>query len=305
MNSIPFEFTVPAQKKLRLIIDTDAKNEADDQFAIVHALLTQKFDTKGIIAAHFGTQRSSRSMEESFGEISHVLELMDMTGSVPVFRGAPGALAGPGAPVSSEGAQAIIREALSGDASPLYCIFLGPLTDMASAFLLNPEIASVTNLTVIWIGGDAWPEGGPEFNMQNDPESARVIYRSGIRLWQIPRNVYNMVKVSLAELQIRVRPHGRIGEYLFRQMADFNDAFASNPGWPLGESWVLGDSAAIGVLLDQHEYCFHEVHAPDLAPDMRYVKNESNALMRMYHSVDTRFILEDMYAKLEIFADKS
>ena len=51
----------------RVIIDTDAKNEADDQFAIVHALLSPSLAVRGLIAAHFGTSRSDRSMEESRG----------------------------------------------------------------------------------------------------------------------------------------------------------------------------------------------------------------------------------------------
>jgi hypothetical protein len=37
-------------------IPTHAKNEADDQFAIVHALLTPSFDIRGVIPAHFGTR---------------------------------------------------------------------------------------------------------------------------------------------------------------------------------------------------------------------------------------------------------
>ena len=41
----------------RVIIDTDAKNEADDQFAIVHALLSPSLEFGGLIAAHFGTSR--------------------------------------------------------------------------------------------------------------------------------------------------------------------------------------------------------------------------------------------------------
>ena len=44
-----YMYNVPEKRKVRVIIDTDAKNEADDQFAIVHALLTPQFIIKGII----------------------------------------------------------------------------------------------------------------------------------------------------------------------------------------------------------------------------------------------------------------
>src|SRR5919107_309709 len=77
----------------RVIINTDAKNEADDQFAIVHALLSPTLDTRGLIAAHFGTRRSQRSMEESREEIDLLLRLMNMTGKVTVADGATTGLA--------------------------------------------------------------------------------------------------------------------------------------------------------------------------------------------------------------------
>jgi purine nucleosidase len=37
-------------RRRRVIINTDAKNEADDQFAIVHALLSPSLDVRGLIA---------------------------------------------------------------------------------------------------------------------------------------------------------------------------------------------------------------------------------------------------------------
>ncbi len=52
-------YDVPEQKKIRLIINTNAKCEADDQYAIVHAVLTPRFKIKGIIGAHFGTRRKT------------------------------------------------------------------------------------------------------------------------------------------------------------------------------------------------------------------------------------------------------
>ena len=52
-----YDFT--ADSKHRVIVNTDAKNEADDQFAIVHALLTPAFEIHGIIPAHFGDAKSA------------------------------------------------------------------------------------------------------------------------------------------------------------------------------------------------------------------------------------------------------
>lgn len=293
-----YHFDVPASKKIRLIINTDAKNEADDQFAIVHALMTPKFCVKGIIAAHFGTRRTQFSMQESYAEVQKVLALMNMQNNINVYCGAAEALKDEFTPLFSEGAELIVREALADDPRPLYAIFLGPLTDMASAYLLNPQISG--KVTVIWIGGGAWPTGGEEFNLSNDILAANVVFRSGLQLWQVPRNVYCMMRVSLAELQAKVEPCGRVGEYLFRQMVDFNTFCAENPGWPSGESWVLGDSPAVGLLLDPHEYGYDWRPAPDIGDDMCYVHKQTNRLIRVYHTIDSRFILEDFFSKLKL-----
>lgn len=82
------KFDIPDTKKIRLIVNTDAANEADDQFAIVHALLTPRFIIKGIIAAHFGTKRTDKSMQESYDECVKVLDLMEITDEVGLYRGA-------------------------------------------------------------------------------------------------------------------------------------------------------------------------------------------------------------------------
>src|SRR5215212_9630547 len=78
----------------RVIINTDAKNEADDQFAIVHALLSPSLEVRGLIAAHFGTSRSNRSMEESREEIDLLLDLLRLEDKVTVANGAREAIAG-------------------------------------------------------------------------------------------------------------------------------------------------------------------------------------------------------------------
>lgn len=293
-----YSFDVPDAKKIRLIINTDAKNEADDQFAIVHALLTPKFCIKGIIAAHFGTRRTQHSMQESYDEVLKLLSLMDMQKDVDVYRGAAGALKDEYTPQPSEGAELIVREAMADDPKPLFAIFLGPLTDMATAVLENPEIAGRVN--VIWIGGGEWPAGGVEFNLSNDIHAANVVYRSDLQLWQVPRNAYSMMRVSFAELQAKVAPCGRIGQYLLRQMVDLNNALAGNPRWPLGESWSLGDSPAVGLLLDPHEFCYEWVPAPYVTKDMYYVHEQNNRPIRVYNSIDARFILEDFYSKMKL-----
>jgi purine nucleosidase len=293
-----FSFQVPDSKRKRLIINTDAKNEADDQYAIVHALLTPMFIQKGVIAAQFGTHRTNNSMLESYDEIKHVLDMLNEFGKVPVYKGSPKALKDTYSAIISEGAEAIIKEALSDDPHPLFVVFLGPLTDLASAYLMEPKIAD--RLTAIWIGGGPYPNGRNEFNLSNDIHAANVVMSSSMPLWQVPQDVYSTVRVSLAELENKIKPHGKIGKYLFEQLVKFNDE--NGDGWPRGESWCLGDSPVVSLILDDLEFAYDVRPAPRITDDMLYIHSTSNRSIRVYNHVDVRFTLEDMYAKLELFA---
>lgn len=295
-------YSVPEHKKIRLIINTDAKNEADDQFAIVHALLTPKFNIKGLVAAHFGTHRFGTvpvdsSLDESYQEINKVLELMDLKGKFNVQKGAERALINESTPEVSDGAKLIIEEALKEDEqSPLYVIFLGPITDLASAYLMEPSIED--KLTAVWIGGGKYPEGSNEFNLSNDINAANVVFKSNINLWQVPVNAYGLIKTSFAELELKVRPHGELGRYLFEQLIEVNN-HPKCPA-PFGESWIMGDSPAVSLLIDQHNDGYKEIPAPRVTADMKYVHYQKERMIRVYHYVDSRFTLDDMFAKIAL-----
>lgn len=301
MRYTSYNFEVPEEKIVRVITNTDTKNEADDQFAIVHALLSPKLENVGVIAAHYGIKRDSNSMEKSFHEIEVIFDKMGMNKEGLMYHGCERPMESQTEIIKSEGAELIITEALKDDKRPLYVLFLGPLTDLASAYLQEPRIAN--RLTAIWIGGGAYPNGSTEYNLSNDLHAANVVFSSQIPLWQIPKNVYEMIPVSLAELQRRVYPHGEIGRYLFEQLNEHaQEEIPRKSPFRSGETWVLGDSPAVGLLLYEHQYQFDWIPAPRIGSDMQYIHTGRNRPIRVYKSIDPRLILEDFYAKLELFA---
>jgi inosine-uridine nucleoside N-ribohydrolase len=291
------DLSFPPEKKARVIVNTDAKNEADDQFAIVHALLTPSFELHGIIPAHFGTRKSATSLQDSQAEVMLLLRLMDLEGKVRVEDGAPGALPDETTAVPSAGAQLIIEEALRDDPRPLHAAFYGPLTDMASALLLEPRIAE-RNVRVVWIGGGPYPLGGREYNLSNDVHAANVVFRSRLEVWQIPSPVYRMMAVSYAELAEKVYPHGELGRYLVEQLVEWN---AANVQGPI-EYRSLGDSPAVGVIMCPDCGRWEWRPAPEFEPSMHYRHTGRNRPIRVYETVDARFILEDFFARLARFA---
>jgi hypothetical protein len=295
-----YHFPVPEEKMIRVITDTDAKNEADDQFAVVQTLLSPRFDNAGFIAAHFGINRVPESMNASYGELERIFEKMNFPAKGLLFHGAPRGLENSSTPRDSEGARLIIREAMKEDKRPLYITFMGPLTDLASAYLLEPRIAG--RLTAVWIGGGAYPSGGQEFNCGNDVHAANVVFSSPIALWQVPKNVYEMMPVSLAELEEKLYDKGVIGKYLLDQL--IAHSFEEGPrksNFRTGETWVLGDNPSVGLLLFEHRFEFDWLSAPVITAEMNYVHTGRNRPIRVYKRIDSRLILDDMFAKIALF----
>ena len=294
-------FSVPDRARLRLIVDADAKNEADDQFAIMHHLLTPCFDVRGIVATHYESKAKTpgETMERSYREILKILELAEI-GDVPAFRGCILPLTGMQDAPDSEGVDFIIAEARREDSRPLYIAVQGAMTNVASALNKAPDIAE--KLIVLWNGGGPYPAGRREFNLMQDPDACRVLLESRAEVWQIPQNVYGSLEVTLAELALKVRPCGKIGEYLFRQLEEQNH-HDYNPHFLLrtGENWTLGDNTVIAVLLqNRFRGNWHEIQAPKINADLTYEANPEGKTIRVYDSIDVRMTLEDMFAKLQL-----
>ena len=69
-----------------------------------------------------------------------------------------------------------------------------------------------------------------------------------------------------------------------------------------GESWVLGYSPAVGLILYEPRVDYDWICAPLITQDMTYVHTGLNRPIRVYRHIDSRLILEDLYAKLALFA---
>ncbi len=324
MKKAPYD--VPASKKIRVILDTDCACEADDQYAVSHALMTPKFDVVGITAAHFNTMFGGATVAEtaqkSFDEAQKVVDLMGLHDEVKVYHGCADVLPDEKTPVDSEASRFIIEEAMREDERPLFVAVRGAIPNVASAYLMKPEIAD--KFTIIWIGGGVYPEGGWEFNAGNDLTAANVIMDSPIELWQVPQNVYAMMKVSFAELYEKVYPYGEIGKYIVDYMvnhvnkgmmgdmsvqrekklmeAGYSRA-AIRAMYPGGESWQVGDSPVVGLMLTDHAGHYTVEGAPRFEyGTCRYLLRPGNPRkIRVYNYVDSHFILEDFFAKIKYY----
>jgi len=305
----PIERDVPNRTpppRHRVIIDTDAANEADDQFAIVHALLSPTLDVRGVVSAHFGLRRSATSLADSRAEIERLMTLLGET-VTPVADGAPTWIPDERTPIDSEGARLMIAEGMA-EHGPLTIGVLGPLSTVASALLIEPRLVE-RDVTVVWIGGPPYDgllgrtggDAGIEFNLSNDIAAANVVLGSGIRVVQVPESTYRMCSVGYHELREKIGRSGPLGQYLVQQLVDWNDRWNGEAI----ERRSLGDSPAVGLMLNRGGGVLRERPAPRFSEDGSLADGVPGRSVVVVESFDTRYLFEDMFAKIRAFARRS
>ncbi|HUZ16749.1 MAG TPA: nucleoside hydrolase [Spirochaetia bacterium] len=212
----------PPAEKISIVIDTDAFNEIDDQFAISYAALAPNISLEAAYAAPFHNKRSESpadGMERSFAEIGRLaakLSSIEPSIAFPVLKGSKSFLDGREEPVLSDASDDLVQRALGRPREePLYVIAIGAPTNIASALLTEPEIRE--RIVVVWLGGQpydwhtAW-----EFNLKQDLAASRILFDSGVPLMHVPcKNVAEHLRVSVPELAHYLHGRNAVSEYLY------------------------------------------------------------------------------------------
>jgi purine nucleosidase len=340
MTRVPHEITdhgIPAGKRWRLgetpwrtrpfppartrvIVDNDFSGDPDDLFQVVHHLLSPSVDIPLVVASHLSPGDPMDSGPDTAANaravVADVFARMGLESAERIAQGASAAMEDVRTPQDSPAARAIIAEAMREDVTtPLFYAAGGGLTDLASAYLLEPRIAE--RMTLVWIGGaehdglavppvDAMPV---EYNLLIDVPAARVLFEAqDLTIWQVPRDVYRQCLVSDVELRRRVAACGPLGAYLYDEVADLQDVLDQHAGMAVSESYALGDSPLVLLTAlrsvfepDTSSSRYVERPTPQLTADGTYRPVRGTRPMRVYTSVDTRLMFEDFYLKLEEF----
>lgn len=324
--SILAAFALQAQPapgpRVKVLVDNDLCGDGDGLFHLVHQLLCNSSDVRGIVGAHVGArsrawgQSESESAARNNAEISasranEILDLLGKTGTIPVKSGAPGPMLDSKTAIESEGARLIIEEAHKASPErPLYLLFGGPLTDIASAWLMDPSISK--NVILLWIGGQEYDFGHPfppehfrgnnlvEYNLRLDIKAAQTVFNdSDLTIWQIPRDVYRQCMYSIAELDDKIAPLGKIGEYLCSRLGGFAR---------MADTYVLGDSplCLISTLTTTFEpgaasSFYEKTAAPAITESGLYDFSRPGREIIVYKTVDTRLLFGDMESRFRLF----
>ncbi len=243
----------------KIIIDTDPGQ--DDAVAILLALGSPaELEVLGIVAVagNVGVRQNARN----------ALKIVELSGrTVPVHVGCEGpfrrklvtaeyvhgktGLDGPDLPEpklaleAQHGVDFIIDTLRREPEKTVTLCALGPLTNLAMAFVKAPDI--VARVAAIVLMGGGLFEGGnttpaAEFNIYVDPEAADVVFHSGIPITQVPLDVTHMMLANSERVESFRRLGNRTG-VATAEMLEFFERFDEQKyGWngaPLHDPCVI------------------------------------------------------------------
>lgn len=286
-------------KKIDVVLDTDAYNEIDDQFAIAYMIKnTERFNVKGITAAPFFNERSSSyadGMVKSYNEILNLLKLAGREDLMKnVYKGSDKVLDDETTPVVSDAAYFLAELANEySEENPLYIVTIGAITNVASAFIVNPSMKDKT--VVVWLGGNAqhMPDAR-EFNLYQDVPAVRVVFGSGCSLVQLPcAGVVDTFTVSKADLQTFLAGKNPLADYLAKHSIEAADSYAFGKPW----TRVIWDVTAVAWLLnDNNRFMKSDLRpCPDVTYDFKYKYDETRHKMRYVYHVNRDALMTDLF----------
>lgn len=287
--------------RIDVILDTDAYNEIDDQYAIAYLLKSDhKLNTRGICAAPFFNDKASsveEGMEKSYEEILHLLELMDKSYLAPsVYRGSKCYLSDEKTPVESDAAHFMAELANEySPENPLYIVAIGAITNVASAILMNPKMKE--NCVIVWLGGKAHGYGADEFNMIQDIAAARVVFTCGVPTVQLPcKGVVDVFQITRYDLEHFLLGKNRLCDYLVNYTVSDTEKYMAGKPW----SRVIWDVTAVAWLLNDGDRFMTSrvVHAPVPEYDGNYGFDDEQPFMTCVRHIFRDELMDDLFKTL-------
>ena len=284
---------------IEMVLDTDAFNEIDDQFAISYALKAkEKLTVKALYAAPFFNMHSTSpedGMERSYDEIIKLLKLNRE--DVPVFKGSRTYLPDEKTYVESPAARDLTERAMDYTSEkPLYVVAIGAITNVASALLMKPKIAD--RIVIVWLGGSGLEmPRNREFNLSQDIASARVVMGSGAPLVILPcAGVVSTFTTTEPEMRYWLSGKNELCDYLVDNTVNEANAYAKGKVW----SRVIWDVCTIGWLLNDGNAFMHDklINTPSPEYDDVWAMQPDRPLCKYVYVINRDALMGDLFEKL-------
>ena len=303
----------PAAEKIRVMLDTDANNELDDQHAIAYLLLNgDVFDVEGITV---NRTLGGGDIDAQAREAERVVRLADLHPEIPIYKGASGTfeeIRGHLDERDFDGAEAvrfIIEEAHRGDERPLVLLPVGKLTNVALALEKDPSIAS--RVRVVWLGSN-YPMAG-EYNQVSDESALSYLLDTDVP-FEIALVRYgepsgtDAVRVTPEEIRERIRGKGpRASEAVegrhggsFTTFGDYSiNLFEHIELHGTPPSRALFDMAAVAIVKNPAWASSTEIPAPELINGEWQERPENQRRITIWEDFDRNAIIQDFFETMD------
>lgn len=278
-----------------IVIDTDAFNEVDDQFAIAYSIFSsESVSIKAFYAAPFVNEHAATAesgMEQSYDEILHIIDLCKKSGSYEVKKGAEKFLEAVEIPAHTEATDDLINRAKNySEEDPLYVVAIGAPTNIASALILCPEIAS--KIVVLWLGGHIPErEDTKEYNLEQDLISSRTLLDSDVPLVLFPcEGVIDKLKISPKELKKRLG-HGTLSDYLIHIVEQYEFKEFS-------DEKVIWDVVPFSWLIVKDCVQLKEDKVKGISDDCRWIDLKDSKRYHYAKDINPEIIFDDLFLKI-------
>lgn len=291
---------LPAQAKIPVILSTDVGNEVDDQWAIAYLLTNPEFEVLGILSAHAPTLPDTSAHTTYLVLLDEVENRLGMVTHPPLLEGSSLPLIDTKTPRSNAAVSFIVQSSknFSKD-NRLTVLTIGTATDVASAILEDPSIAD--RIQVVAMGFNSWPNGGSEYNVDNDVRAWQVILQSNV---PVVVGAGNMCRANLAlnfdQAKDLVSSHGPVGEWLWDQYQAWYFRYVK----PLrkddfSKSSVIWDIVTMAYAL---KMTTQETYPrPTLRDDVTFDHIQTKNSITWITSVDAKRLWADFVTKLDIY----
>ena len=199
--------------RTRILLDTDANNEIDDQHAIAYLLLSgESFFVEGLTV---NRTNNGGDIEAQALEAERVVRLCNLHPKLAVTRGASASFGEIATHLNRpdfDGHAAvdlIIERANAASEEKLVILAIGKLTNVALALKKAPHIAK--DVRVVWLGSN-YPNPG-EYNLENDPDAVNFVLDTDVELdiavvRYFESSGTSAVRVTLQDLREKVAGSG-------------------------------------------------------------------------------------------------
>ncbi len=189
---------------IEAILDTDIGSDVDDALALSLALVSPELDLRGITTVYGHTRlraQVARALTHAVGRadipVFAGLELPLLRERAVHWMGHEGEgidLTDPALDPDAGSAVDFLIDTIRRNPGRITLLAIGPLTNVAAAIILAPDIIGKTR-ELIFIGGvarlaeNSLDVPAVEWNVRCDPEAARVVFKSGIKLTMLGMDV--------------------------------------------------------------------------------------------------------------------